>query len=152
METKHKEFKPFDKVLVRCEVGYRWCPALYAFYDGEYHVTTDSNGYEDNDILPYEGNEDLVGTTDEPDEEVKLEEGEWLMCSIVGSSSTPFDYEFGKFINIENGHNYIRIQHYNEIRHAYLFIRFSDFSPKDMEETKKHILCVKNGKIVKYKG
>ena len=37
------------------------------------------------EILPYEGNEELVGTTDEPDEEVILEEGEWILpADIIG--------------------------------------------------------------------
>ena len=151
MENKHKQFKPYDRVLVREGKKWPWRATFYSHFNPiTYHHYTTS-GAPINDILPYEGNEGLVGTTDEPDEEVKLEEGEWMMCSIAGSSFTPFDYEFGKFVNIENEHNYIRIQHYNEIRHAYLFIRFSDFNPSDMEETRKHILHIKNGKLVKYK-
>lgn len=69
------QFKPFDKVLVRDEDnGYRiWNAAFYShFYigrDNGYHVTTAGDLYLDGEIIPYEGNEHLLGTTDKPKEE-----------------------------------------------------------------------------------
>jgi hypothetical protein len=69
-------FKPFDKVLVRCsEYNYTcWQAAFYSHdtkdkNDDKHHVTTSGAYYMDNEILPYEGNEHLVGTTDKPKEE-----------------------------------------------------------------------------------
>lgn len=68
------QFKPFDKVLVRCSAyGYTcWRAAFYSHYeegnDDKHHVTTSGAYYMDNEILPYEGNEHLVGTTDKQKE------------------------------------------------------------------------------------
>lgn len=69
------QFKPFDKVLVRDEDnGYRiWQAAFYShFYigrDNGYHVTTAGDFYLDGEIIPYEGNEHLLGTTNKPKED-----------------------------------------------------------------------------------
>ena len=98
-------------------------------------------------VLPYEGNEELVGTSDKPEEEVRLEKGEWI---IVFGNMSDFeendDYCFAKFISVEDEKIYAS----NKIIWPFA-IRFSDFNPNNMEETKKHILCVKNGKVVKYR-
>ena len=65
-EAPKHEFKPFDKVLVLDRNGY-WVPRLYEMYSGgtEKHYCQDGHGY--NQILPYEGNEHLVGTTNNPE-------------------------------------------------------------------------------------
>lgn len=215
MKPKHKEFKPFDKVLVRDSIALNaaWHCDFYSDYnysiadEENRHYTVSGGRYTDNNILPYEGNEELVGTTDEPqiplsekeiqdaywknctekekenlrksynvflkddergklilektcgkhnlqddfpDEEVKLEKGERIVCNndvellmegvgfITTYSFLSTDVFFtgtGRFIHAD--YNYA--------------IRFSDFNPDDMEETKNHILCVMNGKVLKYK-
>lgn len=59
-KKNHQEFKPFDKVLIR---GVRrWNPTLYAFWDEDtcLHTTIDGPEIEDDDILPFEGNERLI--------------------------------------------------------------------------------------------
>jgi hypothetical protein len=69
------QFKPFDKVIVRDEEnGYKiWQAAFYShFYIGknnDYHVTTAGDFYSDGEIIPYEGNEYLLGTNNKPKEE-----------------------------------------------------------------------------------
>ena len=68
------KFKPFDKVLVRdnCDMS-SWKPSLFVKYypcamDGEeYFETIGEHFYEL--CIPYEGNEHLVGTTDNPKED-----------------------------------------------------------------------------------
>ena len=65
-ELKH-EFKPFDKVLVRDGRNSYWRAALFermvcAEYI-EYHVILDETY---NECIPYEGNEHLLGTTNNP--------------------------------------------------------------------------------------
>lgn len=106
METTHKTFKPFDKVIFRPkDESYMWICGLFSNYDGNgANIIGYENvlSFDEYNILPYEGNEHLVGTADEP------EEGEWIVCST--------------------------------------------FNPADLDETKKYLLCVKNGKIVKYKS
>lgn len=57
----HKVFSPFSKVLVSEERI--WMPASYSYYNEKLkrHVMTNGLSYSDNDILPYECNERLVG-------------------------------------------------------------------------------------------
>ena len=70
-ETPKHEFKPFDKVLVRDSIDESWKPQLYDRFtkplgldknlhlclDGEFHYY----------CISYEGNEHLVGTTNNPE-------------------------------------------------------------------------------------
>ena len=72
-EEKH-EFKPFDKVLVREDDLTSWQAAFFShiesFEDGErFAITTSGDNYNlaNNEIIPYEGNEHLVGTTNNPE-------------------------------------------------------------------------------------
>ena len=158
METNHKTFKPFDKVLVKAtfenDFDYEgWSYDLYSHWDSNTnsHICIGSAKISDNNILPYEGNEHFVGTTDEPEEEVKLEEGEWILCTNI---HTAFNKGSGlrKFRKIKNGLIFVQdiicVDDDTPFKYA---IPFKDFNPSDMEETKKHILCVKNGKVVRYK-
>ena len=66
IETPNYEFKPFDKVLVRNKSNATWHPSLYALTDGLLYYTIDCKDWQQ--CIPYEGNEHLVGTTDEPKE------------------------------------------------------------------------------------
>lgn len=149
MENR-KQFKPFDKVLVR-DGNNRWKIDFYSHFDNECngHHTMCYSLYKvpHNEILPYEGNEHLLGTTDKPEEKIKLEEEEFLVCfdcmdyfDAKDFCLSPFDCLSLSTVRTKDGNNWG------------LFIRLSDFNPEDMEETKKHILCVKNGKIIRYKG
>lgn len=152
MEIKHKQFTPYARVLVR-DAEDKWQIDFYSHWSNEkeQHITLaygDGLRIEDADILPYEGHEDLLGTTQEPEEEIELEEGEWIIGiqlydlndflegKIYGCMS-PFQ-GFGNRFELSG------------ISTSYA-IRFSDFNPADMEETRRHILCIKNGKIIRYK-
>lgn len=77
---ENKQFNAFDKVLVKdiYSENKAWRVDLYSHYDEEYghHRTFKGNLVADKDILPYEGNESLAGTADEPEEEVELKEGD----------------------------------------------------------------------------
>ena len=147
METKHKEFKAFDKVLVRNHYDRRWKCDVYSHRTGETGVQTIHDIYSIKNVLPYEGNEHLVGTTYEPDEEVKLKEGEWVFVIDKPVGISPTTWEFTQFSHTKYN------QFFDKDDTNWDFaIRFSDFNPNDMAETKKHILCVKNSKIIRYKG
>lgn len=63
------EFKPFDKVLVRDDDSGEWCLAFYAYYVGELKLHRMVGGARWSQCIPYEGNENLLGTTDKPKEE-----------------------------------------------------------------------------------
>ena len=58
------QFKPFDKVLVRDLDTSEWTPRLYSRKGRVGYCTQDCCEYMQ--ILPYEGNEHLVGTTNNP--------------------------------------------------------------------------------------
>lgn len=79
MENKHK-FKPFDKVLVR-DSNNRWKIDFYSHFNNENngHHTMNYSLYPipHNEILPYEGNENLVGTRDEPEDKLKPKIKTW---------------------------------------------------------------------------
>lgn len=149
MENKHKQFAPFDRVLVRDEEG-KWLIDFYSHRNEDWNHVVLSFGpglpFLEEDILPFEGHEHLLGTTDEPEEEVKLEKGEYGFFVTKPLMGNPQYYSFGRFSCTTND----CIINSSGFFYNY-FIRFSDFNPNDMEETRKHILCVKNGRIVKYK-
>lgn len=69
-EDEHKQFKPFDKVLVvrkNSEYDWVWTPFLYSYFDEENNthlLIGDEDcglGVQNCDIIPFEGNEDLAG-------------------------------------------------------------------------------------------
>ena len=72
-ETQEHEFKPFDKVLVRFDKEDDddvWSVDIFSHYTGNGTLYRCMLGtYKKDCIIPYEGNEHLVGTTDEPKED-----------------------------------------------------------------------------------
>ena len=68
-------FKPFDKVLVRCGNDERWMIEFYCEYDTLVHTSPHMDypfmgiGDSYSQCIPFEGNEHLLGTTDMPSEE-----------------------------------------------------------------------------------
>lgn len=151
MEKDHKIFKPYDRVLVR-EMNPIWSCDLYSHYNSNSrtHETITLRNIEDDDILPYEGYEHLAGTSQEPEEEIQVELWEWIMAlngCLDEPSNEPSDWYLEQINHISGEEN---IETKRGCSYHY-FIRFKDFNPNDMEETRKHILCVKNGKIIKYK-
>lgn len=149
MENKYK-FKPYDRVLVK-DSNNRWKIDFYSYFNNEYnaHHTMSYSLYQvpHNEILPYEGNEHLVGTTDEPEEEIELKEGEWVICSDNAKNySSEWTTALVKFDHVCNS-----LFHAKDYGMWNYVIRLSDFDPNNTEETIKHILCVKNGKIIRYK-
>lgn len=157
MKQKHKFFHPFDQVLAR-DGEDKWQIDFYSHWNEEQnlHVTL-AYGYglriEDKDILPYEGNEHLLATSDDPEEEIELKEGEWLMiCDKI--EEKPDEWMLRYFLWVSEDKictQSVRFAYPDPCAYNYA-IRFSDFNPDDLEETMKHILCVRDGKIVRYKG
>lgn len=63
-ETEKHELKPFDKVLVREDKDDFWHPDIFSMWHGQF---AECIGHDDIEyIIPYEGNEHLLGTTDKP--------------------------------------------------------------------------------------
>lgn len=153
MEQKIK-FNCKDDVIYRPkgESAYIWVYGIFSHYDGNgaYIIGADEVlNLSEYDILPLAGNQHLVGTSDMPEEEVKLEKGEQIICNN--------DVEL-----LKAGIGFLTTFAYNDIDAFFTgktrfvndefryVIKFSDFNLNDLEETKKHILYVRNGKIIKY--
>lgn len=68
---KHKEFKQFDKVLVKAysepSPNHKiWFPDIYLFFEEQnccHRVAINKYIHNDDNIIPYEGNEDKLGKT-----------------------------------------------------------------------------------------
>lgn len=147
METKHKTFKPFDKVLVRDSQDV-WQIDFYSHWNKDYaqHVILsygDGVIFKDKDILPYEGNEHLLGTLNMPEEEFKKDE--YYVFLDTPSLYIGISGIFGT-VHYVTRHRFVR----GGMSWEYA-IPLSKFNPNDLEETKKHILCVKKGRVVRYK-
>lgn len=154
MKTNHKKFKSFERVLVRVRMDAPliWVCSFYSHLDNDgCHVTIGGQIYDDKDILPYEGNESLVGITYSPDDEVEVEEGEWVMvCDDIKDYSG--EWQLRQFMYPQGNEAMIQSLRfaYGDVTGYKYFILFSNFRPNDMDETLKHVLCVKNDKIFKY--
>lgn len=60
------DLNPFDKVLIRTEHGH-WYPTLVSYVDSSGNVYTICSENAQKYVLPFEGNENLIGTSDYPD-------------------------------------------------------------------------------------
>lgn len=63
-----QKFEPFQKILIREEDYGIWICDMYSHEDAieDTHHTLTGGIYQDEDILPYEGNEHLLGTMESP--------------------------------------------------------------------------------------
>lgn len=59
-----QKFKPFDRVLVR--IGETWNADFYSHTDEIGDVTISGGAYPCDNIIPYGGNEHLLGTSNDP--------------------------------------------------------------------------------------
>lgn len=71
VEPEHKHFETFDKVLVAMSLDAEddrkviWHPALYSFeYNNTHFVIGDDHPFDDDEIMPYKGNESKCNQTD----------------------------------------------------------------------------------------
>ena len=138
-----KKFKPFEKILYRCQ-NKIWYPSFYQCSNGKYHfVVGEDEHIEDDDIILYIGNEHLAGIFGEPEEEITLAKGEYIA---VSDRLDRLEQGFGtirKFVNTTK-------ESIVSTSESWVYcIPFSKFNPNNLEETKKWILKVKDGKLVK---
>ena len=154
MEQKNK-FEPFERIIFRREhLKEKWTCGEFSHIEGEYYVLAGNECFkiEDTDILPFEGNAHLVGTSDMPCESVELKEGDLVAVADDIEDIVHGYVSIRRFSAIVGNNLYCRENAHKDSREdvAWTYcIPFSQFNPNDMEETKKHILCVKNGKLVR---
>lgn len=132
---EHKNFKPFEKVLVK-DTG-EWNCAFYSHWSEENnaHFITALVDYKDDKILPFEGNEHLLGTCDE--QLIKIGE----LCYGFDMLQDLDNYEdivLGKFEGIDEHSDEVMVSTTSVV----YCIPYSKFYPYDMESTKKEILTV----------
>lgn len=56
VHKKYKEFKPYDKVLIRFNNKNTWTPSLYGYLDKSNNGPSLPHWVSDNNILPYKDN------------------------------------------------------------------------------------------------
>ena len=78
-----QHFEPDQLVLVRYIGNKVWRLKRYSFFDGQEHETQDGATFSDKDILPYAGNEHLLGTTDSPMPKWEPKPGELVAVRFV---------------------------------------------------------------------
>lgn len=101
------DFKPFQKVLVMdVSAGDGWRASIFSHCRHGHFVTI--NGWEFDRMIPFEGNEHLLGTTDDPEPELK--DGDAVMVWDEG-----FDSRFVKVYS-----HYDRELHQHMVHHEVL--------------------------------
>ena len=71
-----QKFEPDQLVLVQYGNGGPWRLRRYSFLDGDEHEMQDGSVWDDEHILPYSGNEHLLGTTNSPEHKWEPKPGE----------------------------------------------------------------------------
>ena len=96
-----QHFEPDQLVLVRLSSIKVWRLRRYSFCDGPNHETQDGNFWDDGQILPYEGNENLLGTMDWPTPKWEPKQGELVAVSndgVTWEASIFTMKKYGKFL------------------------------------------------------
>lgn len=146
-KTMEHKFKCKDEVIVRLkEPGCCWFYGEVSHSDDECVVLSGGfrHPYERYDVLPCEGNEHLVGTTDKPAEHITIKPDElvYVFNSMENFEKMVLALARVEFVSIHG----LFCKETDSWKYC---IPFSKFNPADLEATKKEILTVKNGKLVK---
>lgn len=91
-----QKFEPDQLVLVRYIGNKVWRLKRYSFFDGQEHETQDGATFRDKDILPYSGNEHLLGTTNSPEPKWEPKPGE-LVTKMKDVSDNTMEEKFKIF-------------------------------------------------------
>lgn len=146
-QTEQHKFKCKDEVIVRLkDPECRWFYGVVSHSKNKYIVLSCGleYPYDRYEVLPYEGNEHLVGTNGTSEsEEVRLEKGELVYGFDDIAELEDVNLILGKFRGIADSSLLV-----NDCSFTYC-IPFSKFNHDDLETMKKEILIVKNGKLVK---
>lgn len=139
-----KQFEPYDKVLIRFSDN-TWRARLFSHKDKYDNYTVTSGGaVKEKDIIPFEGNEHLLGTNENPEEGIILDKEERIICSDNIEVLINGGGYITKFSDIDEDNNLIIDVYINQ---WFFCIPFSEFEEKNSEHD---ILCVRNGKLVRY--
>ena len=98
-----QKFEPDQLVLVKFVSGGPWRLRRYSFLDGDEHEMQDGSVWDDEHILPYSGNEHLLGTTESPTPEWEPKPG-----TLVAVSDNRKDWYPAIFYNADEDEDGIR--------------------------------------------
>lgn len=147
-----QKFKCKDEVIYQgANQGSKWKYGIFSHY-GHNCIeivggTLNTNYFK---VLPYKGNEHLVGTTDSPEEEIKLNEGDIIICADTLDYIANGVGAICKYVSISSNGRLINVMFTEDSRSYYKYcVPYSKFNINDLEATKKEILKVENGKLVK---
>ena len=144
-----KKFKCKDEVIVRLkEPGCSWFYGVVSHSDDASVVLSGGfrHPYKRYDVLPYFGNEHLVGTTDEPEEEITIEIDEYMLANDCFDRLSNGLGSIVKFRRVDVSRNSIvssSLSYYNYC------IPMSKYNINELDTMRKEILTVRNGKLVK---
>lgn len=145
---QENNFRLFDKVLLKEKYKEtRWFKDVYSHETDDDHVTLGCHYFPKDEyyILPLEGNEHLIGTSDVPGlpDEVQINEGEYIFAT-SDENANPLEWIYTVYNGLSKDGHSIRCR---GARTALFCVRFKRFNPYDMEETRRHVLTVVDGHL-----
>lgn len=157
-----RKFKPFERIIVKRkdksnDAVSLWTCAEFSHYNGNFIALVGGYEYDVSmfDILPYVGNELLVGTNNMPSEQITIQTGE---CVLLSNDTDELKYCIGElrlfdsimFCEALNTYRFYESKiKGNAIGWNYC-IPLSKIHPNDSELTRKEILQVnKFGRVEK---
>lgn len=96
-----QKFEPDQLVLVRYENSHVWRLRRYSFLDRDRHEVQDGTCWDDEQIIPYSGNEHLLGTTDAPTPKWEPKPGE--LVAVRHSSIEEWKVRVFRYHDNDNG-------------------------------------------------
>ena len=97
-----QRFEPDQLVLVRYGDGCTWRLRRYSIFDGTYHETQDGCLWVEDGILPYAGNEQLLGTSNPPPPKWEPKTGELVAVKYLFDTS----WRARVFVKIDDDNKY----------------------------------------------
>lgn len=149
MENK---FKCKDEVIYRTHKKTEWMYGIYSYQGTFNHFLVGDIlvKFGIGDVLPYEGNEHLVGTTDEPEKPL-LFEGQIVLAFCDFDELLNHDLVMGKFKGVDEKIDMILIEGSKGTHFRYC-VPFSKFDSFDYGATKAEVIMVSEDthKLVKF--
>lgn len=144
----NRKLKPFRRVIYKTEDSV-WTCGWFSHEDSEkwYLIGGISLNKETSSVLLYDGNEMLVGTNDEPEEEFVLEKGELIFAADDQNKLLNGFAVLGRYSGSGKKSVIVKLSDNAECSYEYC-IPYDMFNPTNKAVTKKSILCVKNRKLV----
>ena len=155
MENK---FKAYDKVLIRHKYAFGWIPTFYSFYDEvtNKHVTL-SGTVGDEDIQPFNISYENVQNDNNEIEDELVKENEYVIANTdikyLREGCCGYLLRFAH-INKKDGtivcYDPSNDPCYGGLTGWHCILPLSKFDPKNIQESRKHILYVSNNKLTRY--